>query len=665
MKRYWKEILALALIVLFYGSTLVYQIALPMADDMARHVTNGKMILEGHWSILFNNVYSYVQPGQPFVNHHWFSGVVFYLLLLVMGWGGLVLFKAVVLIATFLLLFRLATKRADFWLVAFLSLPAIFILIERTSLRPEIFSYLLIAVYLTLLSRFDEHPESNAVFWLVPLQALWVNLHIFFSIGVMIAAAYLAEKMLHTPPGGFRAKFSAAWLANLWSSQVVKKSALLVLLLVVASTFNPNGIAGALYRYPSDFPIAITENESPAEYSRTIAFGQDPSVVMFYALVPVLALSFIPVFKRGKRPYFYLFAAAATIAIGFTIMRGIVFFGMIFLPVAAANFNDWFIGTRRWLERESPRIARGVGDALFVALAGTLLFLILPSTYAKVSPDKKFGIGLTPMSQAAARFFRDNSIQGPVFNDTDIGSYLIYNLYPDERVFSDNRFGDAYSRGFFSDTYLPLLRNEDAWRAASDLYQFNAIFVDPYDGDNEFRAFLWRRLTDPAWVLVYGDQYAMIFVRNTPQNAYIIGKYAITTQNAGDRLRSLADSGDYDEMVAAADIDNLLGRGDLSAKLFLDVVTRWPEKAKIWMIMGEWELTRNDEQGNLLAMMYLDKAISLGKKTAEAYSFLGAAYARLGYRDQAEAALRRSLDINPDRQDAKDLLNKLQNFSTQ
>src|SRR3989338_11714112 len=98
--------------------------------------------------LLTKNVYPYPEPAQPFANHHWLSGVVCYLLDQAVGFSGLIIFKVIVLLAAFALLFFAATKKADFWLVALFSIPTILILRERTYVRPEIFSYFFIALYL-------------------------------------------------------------------------------------------------------------------------------------------------------------------------------------------------------------------------------------------------------------------------------------------------------------------------------------------------------------------------------------------------------------------------------------------------------------------------------------------------------------------------------------
>ena len=136
----WVKILVFSLVLALYASFLFTKIALPAALDLPRQMKNGEMILHGDFSVLTKNVYSYIEPNQQFANHHWLSGVIFYLLHAAIGYSGMVIFKVIFLLVTFALLFWLTVKKNDFWLVALFSIPTIFILIERTALRPEMFT---------------------------------------------------------------------------------------------------------------------------------------------------------------------------------------------------------------------------------------------------------------------------------------------------------------------------------------------------------------------------------------------------------------------------------------------------------------------------------------------------------------------------------------------
>src|SRR3989344_189405 len=645
------KIVVFVLLLGFFGSISAHTMSLPAADDLPRQIKIGETILQGNFEILYKNVYSYTEPDQTFYNHHWLSGVIFYILHSVVGWSGLVVFKVILLLITFALLFFTALKKANFWVVALFSIPAIFLLGSRTGLRPEIFSYFFVALYLYLLVDLDKHPERNRVFLLVPMQLLWVNMHVFFSIGIMMTAGFLAEKVI------LKRK-------NLRGTPIVKKLAVLLLALLAISFINPRGAEGVLYRYPGEgFPVSISENQKILDFLKYEAIEDNIQVVIFMILAPLLVLSFILGCRHGRRPIFYLLGSAATAVLGFMIIRSMALFGMIFLPAISANLNESFIWIRNALKRESPRMAHVLMRGGVIGLILLVSFLIFPG-WKTLSKFKEFGFGPAPHSEASAKFFKEQRLKGPILNDADFGSYLIYYLYPQERVFMDNRFADAYSVSFVRDVASPMLTDEDRWQETLAAYKFNVIFAYHYDAAPNHRQFLWRRMQDPSWALVYADPFAVILVKNVPENQKVIDKFHITQENARERLKYLSESPRFNEQVSAADLFNLIGRDDLAKAEFLDVVTQWPEKGKIWMILGQMALGYNDETSVVLARMFLERAIAEGYKTAEAYSFLGAAYQKMNQTEKAEETLRKSLKINPERQDAKELLDILEELES-
>lgn len=100
-------------------------------------------------------------------------------------------------------------------------------------------------------------------------------------------------------------------------------------------------------------------------------------------------------------------------------------------------------------------------------------------------------------NNASAEFFKKENVQGPVFNNYDIGSYLIYYLFPQERVFVDNR-PESYPASFFKEIYIPMQEKE---------YNFNAIFFSHCDYTPWGQKFLINRLNDKDWVPVFADQF--------------------------------------------------------------------------------------------------------------------------------------------------------------
>lgn len=617
----------LILILLFYGLTLFHKIGLPASDDLGRHLTNGLLTIEGNFRILYSNTYSYTEPLHPFVNHHWLSGVVFVIIQRVCGWDGLVVFKIIVAAVAFAVLFAASAKAGNFYLAAILSLPAIFMLRARTSVRPEIFSYLFFSLFIYILLDFQRHPDRKRIFWLVPIQILWVNMHVYFITGICLVAGFLAEQLI-------------ANRKDIRHNGPVRMLLILLVLLIIACVVNPNGIQGALYPFQifTNYGMQVNENQSILYFLRTSPPLDNISIYVLLLSIPVLLVSFL--FNYKSKPIFYALAVGVTSVLAVKIDRLLPLFCFTFLPVACSNLRFVFSFRSMWQK------------ILFAVLFfPAILYFIYLSKINALSNYAKPGLGLTAQSESSAKFFTQQGLSGPIFNDYDIGSYLIHYLYPQEKVFVDNR-PEAYSASFFMGTYLPIFEQEGKWNEELVKNKFNVIFFYQYDSADNVRQFLYRRVHDPAWRLVYVDSYAIIFVRNTTMNKDIIRKFEITANNAEIRLKDLRNSPSYDEQVAAADTAVLLGRNDLGMDIYRQVVERWPGRGKIWMMMGLLDLRGNPAE----AIGYLQKAIAAGHSTAEVYYYLAVAYENAGQLKKAIEATQNALSINPDHGYAKQFL---------
>ena len=637
----WLKIIAFLLLLTFYGTILAQKINVPSAADLPRQIIIGKTIIEGNFDILYKNIYAYTEPEQNFYNHHWLSGVVFYLFHETVEFEGLVILKILTLLTAFSLLFFTATKKADFWLVAFFAIPTILILAERGDVRPEMFSYLFIAAYLYLLVDFEQNPDRKRIFWLIPLQLLWVNMHVFFSIGIMMVGAFLFEQII------------IHW-RNLKGNLAIKKLLILFVAVIIISCVNPRGIEGVVYRYPKG-PVVINENVSLATFQKSSPPWDDVSATLFKPLMVLVGASFLFGFRR-KKPIFYFLAATATSVLGFIILRSIAMFGMIFLLAITTNLNNIFERCRRWLREESTRITTifGITSAIGLILAmGYLAVVYAPNKLLRYS---EIGIGAKHGSSNSAAFFKEQGLKGPIFNDANSGSYLIYYLYPQEKVFTDNRFADAYTASFFSDAYFASLTDESAWQKNMEKYDFNIIFFHHFIAGLEERKFLIRRVNDPEWALIYTDMYNLILVRDRPENSQVIEKFRITQENAFEKLKHLINSSFVDDQIAAADVMNILGRSDLALAAYFKIVSTWPDRFRVWQVMGQMEASQDNPTDLVLATTFFQRAIDEGARTAEIYSYLGHAYYKLNLIENARASLLKALDLDPEWKDAQELL---------
>ena len=633
------KIVVFVLLLAFYASFQLVPIDIPAADDLPRMIQNGEDVLAGNYSVLTKNVYSYTEPDQPFANHHWFSGILYYLVHGAVGFSGLTIFKTVVLLAAFSILFAAALQKADFWLVAAFAIPVILMISGRTRVRPEIFSYLFIAIYLYLLLDSAEHPERKRIFWLIPLQLLWVNLHLYFGIGILMVAGFIVEQY-------YQQKINPTPVRR----SLIKKLAILALILILVSLINPFGFRGALFALSvnigKDFPVGIAETRSFSAFLAESSLWADLTVALFVPLLVILAISFL--FNLGHRSTFYFLACAGTAFLTFKVMRALPLFAFMFLPAVSANFDS------AW-QKVKPKIYKFAPAALILVLAYLVIFDI--GTFR--AKAEGWGVGPAKNAELAAEFISEHNIRGPIFNDPDAGSFLIYYLYPRERVFSDNRFGDAYSAEFFQKALIDGVSTNEKWAELDSQYGFNALILYQYDQGEKFRDFLYARVADPSYALVYGDNYIVIFLKHNEQNQEIINDFAITSDTAEERFRFLSESSNPDEKMSGADLLKLAGRSDLALPVYEQVVAEKPENYPAWVALAELQIFYFEEPDRGLVIEYLNRAIEEGDYSARTHALLGFVYVQIDDKDNAEKYLRRALEIDSTTPNAKELLKEI------
>jgi hypothetical protein len=222
--------------------------------------------------------------------------------------------------------------------------------------------------------------------------------------------------------------------------------------------------------------------------------------------------------RRGHRsPSVALLLLSILVSgLAWTAVRNFALFGWVALVVVCVNLGA----------APLPALLMRRGAVLVPALLGGLALVLVLLNVPYWRGQAAFtGIGVRPGNLAALDFYRAEGLRGPIFNNFDVGSYLIYGLYPAERVFVDNR-PEAYPASFFQDQLVPMLRDEARWREANDRYRFNVIFFAHQDAALG-PEFLARRLRDPEWAPVFADDNLIILVRRNEQNGEVIERNEI------------------------------------------------------------------------------------------------------------------------------------------
>ncbi len=116
-----------------------------------------------------------------------------------------------------------------------------------------------------------------------------------------------------------------------------------------------------------------------------------------------------------------------------------------------------------------------------------------------------------------------------MFNNYDLGSYLIYHLHDRKKVFVDNR-PEAYSVAFFDSIYKPMQQDADLWRTESAEMGINLICFYRHDNTPWAQPFLIDRTQDPDWVAIYVDAVSIILIRNRESNRKWIDEFGLSRE---------------------------------------------------------------------------------------------------------------------------------------
>lgn len=181
----------------------------PAADtDLWGHLLFGLDKLE-RWHAARVDSYSFTAEGLPWVNHEWLSEVIGAAVWKAAGDRGLLAGKILLgLLIGGWLVVECRRRGASALAVAVVGLSSVYGLWPGTMFRPQLFSYLMFAVMLSLLSRITDGRRRLAA--LLPVvMAVWANLHGGFVVGLGALAIVSAWQLVRWLAG--RDSFQESW----------------------------------------------------------------------------------------------------------------------------------------------------------------------------------------------------------------------------------------------------------------------------------------------------------------------------------------------------------------------------------------------------------------------------------------------------------------------
>lgn len=511
--------------------------------DFWWYLASGQRILETR-SVPTTDPFSYTAAGRPWINHMWATQVLFTLLW--ERWGRLALIglKTATVVATFWVV--LATMRARG--VRPLVASAVTLLAAWTGgafwhARPQMFTYLLVAVFAWLLRAGWEQRGLTLVF--VPaLVVLWVNLHAgfvmaFLMIGVIgLGTALPLVLDANRRPAGWR---------------VVGLTAGLGLSAAAASLLNPFGVRAIL------FPLEVVRNV-PFMTSTIEWFPPNFHHPSFRPLEITLLLLF-PAFAWGRGR---LGAADVGLVLVFanlalTSVRHVPLFAIAAAPPLAAALEATMASGRRidWarvrdaVRRRLPSLAPALTAPGTPLMAATVLLVTVVSAHwagmAQVPTNPlRLDLNENRYPGKTMAFIRDNRLPPQLFSVYAWGGYELWQLYPEYRMFMDGRT-HVYGHDVLKD-FLDVVNVSPRWQAVLDKWQVQTILA--------LRA---SPLTETlraqgGWRLVFTEREAAVFVRESDANRPLLDRLARQSREDMPAERMAAAARRAESTVRAGDV---------------------------------------------------------------------------------------------------------------
>lgn len=429
--------------------------------DAGWHMRVGQWILE-HGRVPTADFFSFSKPGEPWFAWEWLSDVVFALMYNAMGLKGMVWLTAVLFMClTGVLFYRIVRSGANIFLAVPLAMLGIGVIRIHLLARPHMFTLLLVAVSIWLIERDLARPDRR-IYLLVPLTALWVNLHGGWAAIVAILAVTSAGCALES--------FAAA---RAWAD--ARRYAILAAACLGVSLLNPYGFE--LHRHMGAYLDSQWIQNAVEEFQAPRFRSEGQKMFELILIGSVLVTGVLMLRKRFVLPLLLLFWCHASL----TSVRHAPILAIIALPALGAELSalwTWALAGAR--KSSIPGIIRQIAFDMQRSVSkpglwAAVPFLAILSPALPVKWPSDFPEGLFPVKSIAEY---DALVRSARLLTTDEwGDYLLYRNYPSQRVFFDGRsdfYGEKLGREF-----LRMLGGHWEWRMLLAKHGIDAVLLPP------------------------------------------------------------------------------------------------------------------------------------------------------------------------------------------
>jgi tetratricopeptide (TPR) repeat protein len=495
------------LIALFFLLLIGYFIFWPivMTDtDLWYHLSGGRYFWQ-NGTIARDAFFSYITPPKSWYNYYWLFQAVVYKIFQWTDYYGLIALRCLLYFLTALFIclsfVRRHENRTELLLGLFLFVAcAIVILNRELAVRPHLFSYLFIVVFLYILE------SKRDKIWLLPLLGIfWSNVHgIEYPVMFLIIFAYLGEiywrQFRKIPPGNV----------------VVKKKKWLLISVFYTIFITPGVIALVQTPFSVSFQNAAYQHLYVRELL-PIPFRN------FFIFAPVSVQGLIAALQN-----IIVLLSAAFLLIGLwkrklRISHAILFIGALLLLAKHSRFACEFTLLSIPLLRQGAHLIaerfqfpRRVVDLALPIVVVLLPLLVFHSTMGN-RPAYPFSQSNLPTG--VVRFLNQHAPGGKILNEANTGGYLPWALNPQFKIYMDMQMT------IFSDTDFAVASNAffNANAFKTFIRKYDPSFISVSLNIPHFKKVV---STDARFVPVFFDQAELLYV-NKAHHSDLAERYAL------------------------------------------------------------------------------------------------------------------------------------------
>jgi hypothetical protein len=456
--------------VLIYALFLLAGNRLLIDPDTMWQITVGQWILE-HRAVPETDVYSFTMRGQPWISTQWLAQVAYAKVYAVAGWSGPVVLAAAAIAATFALLTKFLIRRLSESTTLVFIAAALALTVPHLLARPHVLALPVMVAWVGgLIAAADRRGAPS--FWLLPLMALWANLHGGFVFGLVLIAPIALDAVLNADLK-LRKALALQWAAFAGAA----------LTLGCCTPYGWNSLLASQKILALGGALPLIMEWRPADFGSVGAFE-----------VCLLAGIGLALFRGVKLPPLRIVLLLGLLHMALAQGRATEILALLAPLILAAPLASQIGGTETSNSNAAPPL-RGV---LFASVA----IVLAAATFAYASVHR-FEPHTRGSPVAAVTALKKLNLDR-VFNDYDFGGYLIANGVA---TFIDGRT-ELYGEKFFVDHNAAsgLMEPENLFRLLGE-YNIEATLMRTQSAATKLLDHI------DGWQKVYADDIATIHLR--------------------------------------------------------------------------------------------------------------------------------------------------------